>query len=92
MGDPNHANRMPSTLPWPWTGSYRDGTTSAGGETGNPLAVNEVAKGNSTNPTNWVWRVWTMDPYRTDWAWGTPISATGFSGFGPDADGFLPIK
>lgn len=53
-----------STSPWPWTGSYWDGTT-AGGHTGDgqPLGVNQVTQGNSTATADWVWRVWTMDPY-----------------------------
>jgi hypothetical protein len=52
-----------STLPWPWTGSYWDGTVTGGHNgDGNPLGVSEVGQGNSTNTSNWVWRVWTMDP------------------------------
>jgi hypothetical protein len=52
-----------STLPWPWTGSFWDGTAAAGGSAGNPMGVDQVAQGNSTSTANWVWRVWTMDPF-----------------------------
>jgi len=49
---------------WPWTGTKTDGTaaTGAGGD-GNPLgSTGEVGQGNASVSTNWIWRVWTMDP------------------------------
>jgi hypothetical protein len=49
---------------WPWTGTKTDGTaaTGAGGD-GNPLgSTGEVGQGNASVVTDWIWRVWTMDP------------------------------
>ena len=49
---------------WPWTGTKTDGTAATGtGGSGNPLgSTGEVGQGQAAVVTNWIWRVWTMDP------------------------------
>jgi alpha-galactosidase len=48
---------------WPWTGTLTDGTAGTGGSAGNPLgSTGQVGQGNASSTTDWVWRVWTMDP------------------------------
>ncbi len=44
---------------WPWTGTTLDGTASGGRVLG---STGEVGQGNSSVTTEWIWRVWTMDP------------------------------
>jgi hypothetical protein len=48
---------------WPWTGTEIDGTARTGGSSANPLgSTGEVGQGNASVTTEWIWRVWTMDP------------------------------
>jgi len=48
---------------WPWTGTLTDGTAGTGGSAGNPLgSTGQVGQGNASVTTEWIWRVWTMDP------------------------------
>jgi len=48
---------------WPWTGTEIDGTAGTGGSSANPLGSNgQVGQGNASVTTEWIWRVWTMDP------------------------------
>ena len=48
---------------WPWTGTKTNGTARTGGSDGNPLgSTGEVGQANASSTTDWIWRVWTMDP------------------------------
>jgi len=48
---------------WPWTGTEIDGTARTGGSSANPLgSTGQVGQGNASVTTEWIWRVWTMDP------------------------------
>ena len=55
------------TMPWPFTGTYKDGTAARGhyGSFGN-LGNNQGMcnhQGRADIATEWVWRVWTADGY-----------------------------
>jgi len=53
---------------WPFTGTYLDGTKSAGHATsfGALGDGGYIGQGNAANPDEWIWRVWTGDPAGTN--------------------------